>query len=85
MSDPIVLTPDELEVLRLARAGPLTDPDPVIRQVCVNLLARRLLQRAGPESFANGWRGSQQAFVLAQDGWNRLKAERATPASRRRG
>ena len=85
MSHPIVLTPDELEILLLARAGPVADPDPAIRQVCVNLQARRLLQRAGPEAFANGWRGSPNAFVLAQDGWNRLKAERPMAQGRRRG
>ena len=85
MSEPILLTPEELHVLLLARAGPVTDPDPVIRQVCVNLQARRLLQRAGLEAFANGWRGSPHAFVLAQDGWNRLKAERRPSPNRRRG
>jgi hypothetical protein len=85
MSDPILLTPDELEILLLARSGPLSDPDPAVRQVCLNLQARRLLQRAGTEAFVNGWRGSPHAFVLAQDGWNRLKAERRTTQTRRRG
>ena len=85
MNDPILLTSDELDILLLARSGPLSDPDPAVRQVCLNLQARRLLQRAGPEALANGWRGSPHAFVLAQAGWNRLKAERPMAQGRRRG
>ncbi len=76
MGDPIELSADEYRVLLMALARPLSDPDPVIRRLCLNLASRRLLQPAGGVSVANGWRGSPHAFVLSRDGWNRLKAVR---------
>jgi hypothetical protein len=85
MDDAIELTADELEVLEMALASPVSDPEPDVRARCINLQARRLLQPAGSVSMANGWRGSPQAFVLSRDGWNRLKAKRRSGSTRLHG
>ncbi len=85
MGDETAPNAEEAAILRLALDGPIRDGDPETWRLCVALLARGLLQRAGPASVANGWRGSPRAFVLAQDGWNRLKADRRPSAARRRG
>jgi hypothetical protein len=76
MSGPQDLTDDERKVLQQALSEPLVCRDPMVMGVCLRLCGRRLLQRAGSASAANGWRGSPHAFVLTREGWSRLKAER---------
>ena len=82
---PTALTDAEHDVLLAALAGPLTDPEPGIRQACLSLMSRRYLQRAGEVARYNGWRGSPGAFVLSQLGWCELKAARSRAPMRRRG
>jgi len=77
MSDYHDLSADERALLRSALDGPLTDRDPIVLGMCLRLCGRRLLQRAGSASAANGWHGSPHAFVLTRDGWCMVKAERA--------
>jgi hypothetical protein len=77
MSDYHELTADERALLRAALNGPLMERDPIVLGLCLRLCGRRLLQRAGSAAAANGWRGSPHAFVLTQDGWCLVKAERA--------
>lgn len=85
MGDTIQLQADERAVLIRALASPLLDDDPVVASLCVTLQARRLLQRAGAVSLANGWRGSPHAFLLTREGWSLLKAERQRAPVRRTG
>jgi len=85
MSDAIDLSPEELAVLRSALDAPVTDRRPVIMHLCLRLCGRRLLQRAGSITCANGWRGSPHAFVLTREGWALLKAERRRAPLRRAG
>ena len=85
MGDAIELLADEREVLMRALASPLLDSDPVVTRLCITLQARRLLQRAGAVSLANGWRGSPHAFLLTREGWSLLKAERRRAPVRRTG
>jgi hypothetical protein len=85
MSDPYDLPADEREVLMAALAGPLIDRNPLVVGLCLRLCGRRLLQRAGVASQANGWRGSPHAFVLSREGWEYVKAERRRAPVRRTG
>jgi len=85
MSDAIELSPEELALLRLALDAPVTDRRPTVIHLCLRLCGRRLLQRAGGIACANGWRGSPHAFVLTQEGWALLKAERRRTPLRRTG
>jgi hypothetical protein len=85
MSDPYDLPPDEREVLMAALDGPLEGQNPVVVGLCLRLCGRRLLQRAGVASQANGWRGSPHAFVLSREGWEYVKAERRRSPIRRAG
>ena len=79
------LTSDERAVLHAALEAPLVERDPVVLGLCLRLCGRRLLQRAGAAAAANGWQGSPHAFVLTQDGWSVLKAERRLGPVRRAG
>jgi hypothetical protein len=85
MIDAYDLPADEREVLNAALSGPLNDRNPVIVGLCLRLCGRRLLQRAGVASQANGWRGSPHAFVLTREGWEYLKAEHKRTPVRRAG
>jgi hypothetical protein len=80
MSELQDLSASERSLLLAALEEPLFDRDPVAMGLCLRLCGRRLLQRAGGVSIANGWRGSAHAFVLTREGWNLIMAER-----RRRG
>lgn len=82
MYAPSELSPDERALLGQALIAPVMDRDPVILGLCLRLCGRRLLQRAGMASTANGWRGSPHAFVLTREGWSVLKAERRAPVRR---
>lgn len=84
MGDLTELSADELQILEMALDRPVSDPEPELRRLCINLQARRLLQPAGSVSLANGWRGSPHAFVLSRDGWNQIKASRRGPKPARR-
>jgi hypothetical protein len=79
------LPESERNLLTAALDGPLLDRDPTQVGLCLRLCGRRLLQRAGPAAQANGWRGSPHAFVLTQEGWRLLKAERRRRPMRRTG
>ncbi len=70
MGDVIELLADERDILVRALASPLLDSDPIVYRLCLNLQGRRLLQRAGAVSLANGWRGSPHAFILTREGWS---------------
>lgn len=70
MDEDIGLDEDELDILRMALAEPIRDPGPELRQHCINLRARRLLQRGGPAL-------PRRTFCLSPDGWNRVMADRA--------
>ena len=83
MLSPYELTPDERAVLTAALDAPLTDRDPAVLGLCLRLCGRRLLQRAGATSVANGWRGSPHAFMLTREGWTVLKEERRLGPVRR--
>lgn len=83
MSPLYQLTPDERAVLTTALEGPLLERDPVVLGLCLRLCGRRLMQRAGAQAAANGWRGSPHAFVLTREGWAVLKAERRSGPVRR--
>jgi hypothetical protein len=85
MSEPQDLTPDERNLLLAALHTPLFDRDPAIMGLCLRLCGRRLLQRAGGVTVANGWRGSPHAFVLTREGWNLVNAERRRAPIRRTG
>jgi hypothetical protein len=85
MSEPRDLTPDERNLLLAALHGPLFDRDPVAMGLCLRLCGRKLLQRAGGVSAANGWRGSPHAFVLTREGWSLVNAERRRMPVRRAG
>jgi hypothetical protein len=85
MIDALDLPQEERTLLRAALAGPLLDRDPAQVGLCLRLCGRRLLQRAGLTSQANGWRGSPHAFVLTREGWALLKAERRRKPMRRAG
>ena len=76
------LPQEERKLLEAALNGPLLDRDPVKVGLCLRLCGRRLLQRAGVASQANGWQGSPHAFVLTREGWALLKAERRRPMRR---
>lgn len=71
----------ERAILEAALRRPL-EGEPATIQVCLGLCGRRLLQRAGPLAARMGWQGSPHAFVLTQEGWNLLKAERRRPLRR---
>jgi hypothetical protein len=75
MSDAPELSAEEREILHAALAEPLMESDPVRYGLCLRLCGRRLLQRAGAISMANGWRGSPHAFIPTREGWSVLKAE----------
>ncbi|MET0271575.1 MAG: hypothetical protein ABW360_01150 [Phenylobacterium sp.] len=77
------LPADEYEVLASALRGPLADRDAVTTRLCLRLCGRRLMQRAGAASVANGWQGSPHAFVLTRDGWALLRDERLRAPIRR--
>jgi hypothetical protein len=85
MTERPALPTEEQNLLRAALDGPLRDRDPVQVGLCLRLCGRRLLQRAGAASQANGWRGSPHAFVLTREGWAWLKAERQGKPLRRAG
>lgn len=74
------ITPDEIAVLTAARDGPIADAPPQVRQACINLQGRRLMQQAGAIAQANGWAGSPHAFILTRQGWNLLKLLHSLPA-----
>lgn len=76
MNAPFELTAEEHEALLAALHEPLACGDADKHSLYLGLCSRRLLQRAGAVSLANGWDGSPHAFILTQDGWNLLKAER---------
>jgi hypothetical protein len=79
------LSADEREVLLAALSTPLIEGDAVRRGLYLRLCGRRLLQRAGAISMANGWRGSPHAFILTREGWRLLKTERHRAPVRRTG
>lgn len=81
MSEAISLSVDERALLHAALATPVS-PDPRTLQLCLNLCGRGLMQRAGAQAAAQGWRGSPHAFVLTRPGWALLKAERRRPLRR---
>lgn len=83
MSDYHELSADERALLRSAMDGPLTEREPMALGMCLRLCSRRLLQRAGSASAANGWHGSPHAFVLTREGWRLVKAERTRGPMRR--
>lgn len=85
MSDYHDLSADERALLRSALNAPLEDRDPVMLGLCLRLCGRRLLQRAGSASAANGWRGSPHAFVLTREGWSLVKHQRLRSPLRRAG
>ena len=76
MSGAADLSPEEREVLWSALRAPIMEDDPARYGLCLRLCGRRLLQRAGAVSMANGWHGSPHAFVLSRAGWNLMKQER---------
>lgn len=76
MTDVPDLSAEEHEVLLSALSEPIMEDDPARYSLCLRLCARRLLQRAGAISMANGWHGSPHAFVLSRAGWTLLKDER---------
>ena len=76
MIDAHALPQEERDLLKAALRGPLLDGDPAQVGLCLRLCGRRLLQRAGSASLANGWSGSPHAFVLTREGWSLLKTER---------
>ena len=83
MSDAPELSAEEREILQAALSKPLIEGDAARHGLCLRLCGRRLLQRAGALSMANGWRGSPHAFILTREGWNLLKAERLRGPLRR--
>jgi hypothetical protein len=85
MSDAPELSADEREILQAALHAPQIEGDPVRQGLYLRLCGRRLLQRAGAVSMANGWRGSPHAFILTREGWRFLKAERRRTPVRRAG
>ena len=85
MSDAPELSPEERGILLAALSAPLEDGDTVRQGLYLRLCGRRLLQRAGAVSMANGWRGSPHAFILTREGWRLLKAERRRAPVRRAG
>ena len=85
MSEPQDLTPDERKLLQAALRAPVFEREPVVMGLCLRLCGRRLLQRAGGVSAANGWRGSPHAFVLTREGWSLVNAERRRAPIRRTG
>ena len=85
MSEPRELTSDERDILLAALRGPLFDFDPVVMGLCLRLCGRKLLQRAGGVTVANGWRGSPHAFVLTREGWSLVNSERRRAPFRRTG
>ena len=76
MNDPCDLNAEEHEALLAALHEPLACGDAEKHGLYLELCSRRLLQRAGAVSLANGWDGSPHAFILTREGWNLLKAER---------
>ncbi len=76
MSDATDLSPEEREVLWSALSSPIMEDEPARYGLCLRLCGRRLLQRAGAVSMANGWHGSPHAFVLSRAGWTVLKDQR---------
>ena len=85
MSEPQDLTPDERKILLSALRAPLFDRDLAVMGLCLRLCGRKLLQRAGGVTIANGWRGSSHAFVLTREGWRLVNAERRRLPVRRAG
>ncbi len=85
MSSTDDLTGEEHAILLEALSGPIPVGDAGRHASYLRLCARRLLQRAGPISRANGWQGSPHAFILTREGWNLLKAEHRRPPVRRVG
>jgi hypothetical protein len=85
MSDAPELSADEREILLAALRAPLIEGDEIRQGLYLRLCGRRLLQRAGAVSMANGWRGSPHAFILTREGWRLLKAERLRAPVRRAG
>jgi len=85
MNDPSVLTAEEHEALLAALHEPLACGDADKHGLYLGLCSRRLLQRAGAVSLANGWDGSPHAFILTREGWNLLKAERRRAPARLTG
>jgi len=69
MDEDIGLGEDELDILRMALAGPIRDPEADLRQRCINLRARGLLRTADPSL-------PRRAFCLSSEGWNRVMADR---------
>jgi hypothetical protein len=61
MSDAPELSDEEREILQAALSEPLVEGDPRRHGLYLRLCGRRLLQRAGALSLANGWRGSPHA------------------------
>ena len=76
MSEPHDLTSDERNILLAALRAPLFDRDPAVMGLCLRLCGRKLLQRAGVVTVANGWCGSPHAFVLTREGWSLVNAAR---------
>jgi hypothetical protein len=76
MNDAAELTAEEHEALLAALHEPLACGDAEKHGLYLGLCSRRLLQRAGAVSLANGWDGSPHAFILTREGWSLLKAER---------
>ena len=83
MSDAPDLSPEEREILLAALSEPIMEEDAARYGVCLRLCGRRLLQRAGAVSMANGWHGSPHAFILSRQGWSLLKDERQRAPIRR--
>jgi hypothetical protein len=85
MNDAPELTAEEHGVLLQALFEPIPVGDATMHGLYLKLCGRRLLQRAGAVSLANGWDGSPHAFMLTREGWNLLKAERTRAPIRRAG
>lgn len=85
--DPIAsrLSIEEHDVLLAALQAPLLYRDPIVRDACLRLCGRHLLQRAGGLAKANGWQGPPDAFMFTRQGWSLVKSERRRTPIRRAG
>lgn len=68
MDAAIELNPDDLALLRMAASAPVCCDSGTIRQRCINLEARALLQRMEGRSSVFG----RPTFLLTSKGWRRL-------------
>jgi len=74
MEEEIEISADEVALLLLARERPISAAEPALKQACLNLEGRALLQRARLLSTTPGkLPRAGSAFVLSREGWRRLK------------